>query len=606
MANLGPVDWLLLLLYLFFLISIGIGLKPAIVGSKDFLLAGRELPAWLCGLALAGASLGSVELLGMGAAGARYGLESAAFYGLGAIAAMLFTGVYLMPMYYGSGARTVPEFLRLRFDEKTRLLNVGLFAAMTVFGAGISLYAMARLVQALNLFERVGAAQRLGPYGFLIAAIVLPAAMVLAYVELGGLTGAMYSQVLQFFVVVAGLLPVVLLGLKSIGGWGGLKTRVAATSYMQEWNGGHGAGVAGIGLAIGLGMVIGAGYWCTDFRVLQTAMAAKNVNAARRAPMIAAGMRIFLPLLAIVPGLIAIGMPTPQTTTVVHEDNGAIIHEIKVVPRAAEAGKGLVPAETDSVTDPMEGKQLTDAKGQTLLNYEMALPQTLAHFLPMGLLGLALTALIACLLGGVAASVTAFNAVFTYDIYQAHVRKDASDAHYLMVGRWAAVGFVILAIGAGCAAIRFGNLLETLAVVFAVINAPLLATVLLGMLWKRATGHGAFAGLLAGVAAAIAHLGLTLPEGAQRGWEGGWWVLMHQYPSALTQSFWTAVIAFGVNLLVTAAVSLCTKEKPQEELARLVHGKTKVQARVGIWWMQPEQLAVVVLVAAVVVCWLVS
>jgi SSS family solute:Na+ symporter len=230
----------------------------------------------------------------------------------------------------------------------------------------------------------------------------------------------------------------------------------------------------------------------------------------------------------------------------------------------------------------------------------------MAQFLPMGLLGLALTAMIACLLGGVAANVTAFNTVFTYDIYQAHVRKDANDAHYLAVGRWAAVGCVVLAVGAGCAAIRLNHLLETLAVVFAVINAPLLATVLLGMFWKRASGHGAFAGLLAGVAAAIAHLGLTLPQGAQRGWEGGWMAVAHVYPSALTQSFWTAAIAFGANLLVTVTVSLATTAKAENDLVGLVHGLKKTQTKPGIWWMQPERLAAVVLVAAVVVCLLVA
>ena len=599
----APVDWLMVLMYLFFLASIALGLKPAMETSKEYLLAGRELPAWLCGLAFAGASLGSVELLGMGAAGARYGLESAAFYGLGAVAAMLFAGLYLMPVYYGSGARTVPEFLGLRFDGKTRVLNACLFATMTVFGAGLALYAMARMTLALGLLEHVAAVQRLGPNGFLMVAVAVPAALVLVYVLMSGLTGAMYGQVLQFFMVVAGLLPLVLLGLKNVGGWSGLKARVPATSYMQDWNGGHAAGIA---LAVLIGLVMGAGYWCTDFRVLQTAMAAKNVNAARRAPMIAAALRIFLPLLLIVPGLIAIGMPTPQTTTVVHEEDGAITHEITVVPRAVEAGKGLVPAETDSLTDPMEGKPLTDAKGQTRLNYAMAVPEMMPKLLPMGLLGLGIAATFACLLGGVAASVTAFNAVFTYDIYEAHVRKDASDAHYLAVGRWAAVGCVVLAVGAGCAAIRFNNLLEAVAVVFAAVNAPLLGTVLLGVFWKRATGHGAFAGLLAGVAGALLHMGLTLPADAQRGWEGGWWAVAHRYPSALTQSFWTAAIAFGANLIVTVAVSLCTKAKSEKELAGLVHGLTKVEKKPKVWWMRPESLAVVVLAVAVVVSLLVG
>jgi SSS family solute:Na+ symporter len=551
-----------------------------------------------------------MELLGMGAAGARYGLASAAYFGLGAIAAMLFAGLYLMPVYYGSGARTVPEYLGMRFDGKTRTLNAGLFLAMTIFSAGISLYAMARLVLALGLFERVESVERMGAQWFLIVAICVPAALVLVYVLLGGLMGTMYGQVLQVFMVVAGLLPVTVLGLMNIGGWSGLKARVGATSYLEAWGGGHGvgsgAGLAGVGLAVMIGSAMGAGYWCTDFRVVQTAMAAKNVNAARRAPMIAAAMRVILPLLMIVPGLIAIGMPTPQTETMVREENGAIIHEITVAPKAAEAGKGLVPAETDSVTDPMEGNVLMDAGGQTRLYYSMAMPEALGRFLPTGLLGLGLAALLACLLSGVAASMTAFNTVFTYDLYQAHLRKAASDARLLVVGRWAAVGFAVLAVGAGCAAMRAGILMQMLALVFAVVNAPLLATVLLGVFWKRATGLGAFAGLLAGVAAAVAHMGLTVGAEQQRGWDGGWWAVLHHYPSGLAQSFWTAVIGLGANAAVTVFVSLCTEAKSETELTGLVHGLTEVQRPARVWWMRPERLATVVLVAGLVVCVLVG
>ena len=605
MNQVSAVDFLLPLLYLFFLLSIAMGVKAGIAGSRDFLLAGRELPAWLCGLAFAGASLGSMELLGMGAAGARYGLASAAYFGLGAIAAMLFAGLYLMPVYYGSGARTVPEFIGMRFDGKTRTLNAGLFLTMTILSAGISLYAMARLVLALGLFERVESVERMGAQWFLIVAICVPAALVLVYVLLGGLMGTMYGQVLQFFMVVAGLLPVTVLGLMNIGGWSGLKARVAATSYVEAWGGhgvGSGAGLASVGLAVMIGLVMGAGYWCTDFRVVQTAMAAKNVNAARRAPMIAAAMRVLLPLIVIVPGLIAIGMPTPETQTMVREENGAIIHEITVVPKAAEAGKGLVPAATDSVTNPMEGNVLTDGRGQARLYYAMAMPEAMARFLPTGLLGLGLAALLACLLSGVAASMTAFNSVFTYDLYEALWKKDASDGRLLVVGRWAAVGFAVLAVGAGCAAMRAGSLMEMLAGVFAVVNAPLLATVLLGVFWRRTTGHGAFAGMLAGVAAAIAHMGLTVGAEQVRSWAGGWWAVVHRYPSGLAQSFWTAVIALGANAAVTVFVSLCTEAKVQTELV----GLTNVEKPARVWWMRPERLAAVVLVAGLVVCVLVG
>ena len=605
MNQVSAVDFLLPLLDLFFLLSIAMGVKAGIAGSRDFLLAGRELPAWLCGLAFAGASLGSMELLGMGAAGARYGLASAAYFGLGAIAAMLFAGLYLMPVYYGSGARTVPEFIGMRFDGKTRTLNAGLFLTMTILSAGISLYAMARLVLALELFERVESVERMGAQWFLIVAICVPAALVLVYVLLGGLMGTMYGQVLQFFMVVAGLLPVTVLGLMNIGGWSGLKARVAATSYVEAWGGhgvGSGAGLASVGLAVMIGLVMGAGYWCTDFRVVQTAMAAKNVNAARRAPMIAAAMRVLLPLIVIVPGLIAIGMPTPETQTMVREENGAIIHEITVVPKAAEAGKGLVPAATDSVTNPMEGNVLTDGRGQARLYYAMAMPEAMARFLPTGLLGLGLAALLACLLSGVAASMTAFNSVFTYDLYEALWKKDASDGRLLVVGRWAAVGFAVLAVGAGCAAMRAGSLMEMLAGVFAVVNAPLLATVLLGVFWRRTTGHGAFAGMLAGVAAAIAHMGLTVGAEQVRSWAGGWWAVVHRYPSGLAQSFWTAVIALGANAAVTVFVSLCTEAKVQTELV----GLTNVEKPARVWWMRPERLAAVVLVAGLVVCVLVG
>ena len=262
-------------------------------------------------------------------------------------------------------------------------------------------------------------------------------------------------------------------------------------------------------LVVGVGIVLGGGMWCADFRLLQTAMAAKDVESARRAPLLAAAARVFVPLVLILPGLIAVGLPTPRTTIVIHNENGAIYHEITIVPPAEEAGQGLVPAKADAATE----KPVMGADGHAVLDYEMATPAMLLHFLPTGMLGLGLAALMACLMSGVAASLTAFNTVFACDIYQAFLAKGASDKQILKAGRWAAVGGMLLAIGAACAAMRFDSLLDAMVLVFAVVNAPLFATLLLGVFWKRATGHGAFAGLIAGVAGALLHHGLALPHG---------------------------------------------------------------------------------------------
>ena len=600
MPNLTAVDWLIMLLYFGFVLGIGLALKPYMKTSKDFLQAGRALPAWICGLAFAGVSLGGQEVIGMGAWGAKYGLESAQFLGIGAIPAMVFAGLFMMPLYYGSKARTAPEFLRLRFDEKTRALNACTFAAMTVFSSGISMYAMARLIEALHVFDGLFRALGWAPEGIFTFSIVLPAAIVLAYILPGGLTSAIYNHVLRFFLLVAGLLPLVLLGLRNIGGWAGLKASVPI-QYMHEWKGvmhacSNPIGIEGIGLGIGLGLVLGASYWCTDFRVIQTAMAAKNVDNARRAPLIAAVPMIFLPLLLILPGLLAIGLPTPHTTTVERTIDGAIIRNTNVVRPEVEAGRGLVPAKTD----PLTGKPMLTASGEPLLDYDMATPNMLLHFLPTGLLGLGLTALLASLMSGMAANATAFNTVFTYDLYQSYIYKGGSDRHYLAVGRWATVGGMLLSAGTAYAAIHCNNIMDMLLLVFAFVNAPLFATLLLGMFWKRATGHGAFTGLMAGMATAILHQGLTLPIDVRTGIHGGWIAVLHHYPSDLAESFWTAVFAFSANLMVTVVVSYCTKARAESELVGLVHSLTPGPARAHIaWWKRPEALAAAVLLGAV-------
>jgi len=599
--NLTSVDWLIMLLYFVFVLGIGFALKRYMKTSKDFFQAGRALPAWICGLAFISANLGAQEVIGMGASGAKYGLETAHFYGIGAIPAMIFVGIFMMPFYYGSKARSVPEFLRMRFDEKTRALNACSFAVMTVFSSGISMYAMARLIQALHVFDGLFRVLGWPQEGIFTFSICLSALIVLLYIFLGGLTSAIYNEVLQFFLIIAGFLPLVLLGLRNIGGWSGLKASLPV-QYMHEWKGvAHAStnpmGIEIIGLGMGLGFVLGSGYWCTDFLVIQTAMASKNMESARKVPLIAAVPKMVFPFLVILPGLLAIGLPTPHTRTVVTTVNGAIIHETTVERPEVEAGRGLVPAKINPVT----GKAMLDTNGNALLDYDMATPNMLLHFFPTGIMGLGLTALLASFMSGMAGNVTAFNTVFTYDLYQSYIHKNGSDRHYMAVGRWATVGGILLSIATAYAAINFNNIMDTLQLVFSFVNAPLFATFLLGMFWKRATGHAAFTGLIVGTATAMLHHGLTLPLLARPGIHGGWIAVLHHYPSDMAMNFWTAIFAFSANFIVTVVVSYCTKARPESELVGLVHSLTPKPKRPAneAWWARPETLALAVLLGAV-------
>ncbi len=600
-AKLTSIDWLIMLLYFVFVLGIGFALKRYMKTSKDFFQAGRALPAWICGLAFISANLGAQEVIGMGASGAKYGLETAHFYGIGAIPAMIFVGIFMMPFYYGSKARSVPEFLRLRFDEKTRALNACSFAVMTVFSSGISMYAMARLIQALHVFDGLFRSLGLAQGGIFTFSIILSAIIVLLYIFLGGLTSAIYNEVLQFFLIIAGFLPLVLLGLKNIGGWSGLKASLPV-AYMHEWKGVMHAstnpmGIDIIGIGMGLGFVLGAGYWCTDFLVIQTAMASHNMDSARRVPLIAAIPKMLFPFLVILPGLLAIALPTPHTvSTVVHNPDGSITHNIQVVSPLAEQGKGIVPAKVNPVT----GKPMLDASGQPLLDYDMATPNMLLHYFPTGILGLGLTALLASFMSGMAGNVTAFNTVFTYDLYQSYIHKGASDRHYLAVGRWATVGGILLSICTAYAAINFNNIMDTLQLVFSFVNAPLFATFLLGMFWKRATGHGAFIGLITGTAAAMIHHGLTLPIEAHPGIHGGWITVVHHYPSDMAQNFYGAIWAFSANFVIAVVISLMTKPKPDSELVGLVRSLTPMPETSHLaWWKRPEFLGAGVLLGAI-------
>jgi SSS family solute:Na+ symporter len=569
-VTLTAVDYLIMAVYFAAVLGVGFALRRGMKSSKDFLGAGEKgLPTWVTGLAFISANLGAQEVIGMGASGAKYGIATAHFYWLGAIPAMVFVALFMMPFYYGSRARSAPEYLKLRFDEKTRTLNAGSFAVMTIFSSGASMYAMGKLFNLL-----------LG-WSF-STSVWASAVIVLAYVLLGGLTSAIYNEVLQFFLIVFGFAPLVGIGLHAVGGWDGLIARLTAESvnrglpsgaYAHAWQGmtdpaRNPIGVEWFGLAMGLGFVLSFGYWCTDFLVVQRAMAAENMTAARRTPLVAAIPKMFFPFLVIVPGMIALVL-------------GGV-------------GNGIVPAKLTTA-----GAPLLDSAGRAVLDYDLATPMLLIKLFPEGMLGLGLTALLASFMSGMAGNVTAFNTVFTYDLYQAHVNKNAGDEHYLNVGRAATVGGVLLSVAAAYVAGAFNNIMDLLQLVFAFVNAPLFATFAVGMFWKRATGHGAFWGLVSGTLGAFLHHGLTLPNGSTPGVKGGYLGVLHTYPSELAQTFWTAIAAFVSCVVVSIVVSLVTRPRPEEELKGLVYSLTPKPADTVLPLLQrPSTLAIAVLVAA--------
>ncbi|MBC7841717.1 MAG: sodium:solute symporter family protein [Gemmatimonadaceae bacterium] len=553
-------------MYFVFVLGIGFALRRSTKTSSDFFQSGRSLPPWVTGLAFLSANLGAQEVIGMGASGAKYGIATAHFYWIGAIPAMVFVALFMMPFYYGSRARSVPEYLKLRFDEKTRTLNALSFAAMTIFSSGISMYAMGKLFNLL-----------LG-WSFDVSVLV-SAVIVLAYVFAGGLTSAIYNEVLQFFMIAFGFAPLVFLGLKQVGGWSGLTARLseaaigngqAAGAYTHAWQGMTSAstnplGVEWFGLVMGLGFVLSFGYWCTDFLVVQRAMAADSMIAARRTPLIAAVPKMFFPFLVILPGMIALAL-------------------------TGTAG-GIIPAKMNAAGQPM-----LDAAGKVVMDFDLATPMLLIKLFPEGMLGLGLTALLASFMSGMAGNVTAFNTVWTYDIYQSHIKKGASDEHYLWMGRAATVGGIALSIAAAYVAGAFNNIMEVLQLVFAFVNAPLFATFALGMFWKRATGHGAFWGLAAGMSGAMLHHGLTLPRGSVPGIKGGFFGLLHTYPSEMAQTFWTAIVAFMTCVIVSIVISLATKPRPDMELKGLVYSLTEKPVDSGIpFFKRPLTFALAVL-----------
>jgi len=561
------IDYLIMAVYFVFVLGIGWALKKYMKNATAFLEAGRSIPAWVAGLAFISTNLGALEVMGMTGSGLKYGMLTTHFYWIGAIPAMVFLALFMMRFYYGSKARSVPEYLKLRFDEKTRGLNAILFAVMTVLASGISMYALALLLENV-----------LG-WNFNVS-LFASAAIVLGYTYLGGLSSAIYNEVLQFFIIVIGLLPMAFLVMKDVGGWGGMQASLApiveskgfaADAWTTTWKytgtgSGNPLGVAWYGIFAGLGFVLSFGYWCTNFLIVQRAMAAESMTAARKVPLIGAIPKMFIPFLIIVPGIAALVL----------------------------------------LNDPLKGFALSLNDASQLL-YDYTIIMLLKQYLPAGVLGLGVTALLASFMSGMAGNVSAFNTVWTYDIYQSYIRpatgnKEADDKHYLKVGKMATVVGVLVSIAAAYIASKFGNIMDFLQTIFSMINAPLFAVIFLGMFWKRSTGNAAFTGLLAGFLMALVHHGLTQPEGATTLVKGGWLGVVHTYPVEMAQNFWTAIIAFTVATLLTVFISLLSKRtKTDDELDGLVYSMTKKLDDSGVvWYNRPWFLALIVGVIMIV------
>jgi SSS family solute:Na+ symporter len=528
-----PLDYSIMGIYFVVVLGIGFAARRYIKTDVDFFLSGRSLPAWITGLAFVAANLGALEILGMAANGAQYGIPTVHYYWIGAVPAMIFLGLVMMPFYYGSKVRSVPEYLKLRFNNPTHVFNAATFAIATVLIAGVNLFALALV---LNLM-----------LGWSIAiSILVAAAIVLVYITLGGLSSAIYNEVIQFFVILAALIPLVVVSLVKIGGVGGLKDAVHKSALgkagTHAWEGlgvtqhSNPLGTSWIALVFGLGFVLSFGYWTTNYAEVQRALSAKNLSAAQRTPLIGAYPKIFIPALTIIPGLVAL----------------VTVHGL-----GAKTGT---------------------------LQYNNSIPLLIGNLFPTGILGLAITGLMASFMAGVAANVTAFNTVVTYDLWQDYVRKDRSPEYYVRFGRIATVVGVVIAIGTAFIAKGYSNMMNYVQLLFSYFNAPLFATFIIGMFWRRTTAWGGFFGLIAGTLGAFA-----THELASNG-------VIH-IGTQLAESFWGAMVAFVADAVVTVTVSLVTQPKPEEEMRGLVWGLTRTDEREEeltpadrVWWRNPKLL----------------
>jgi solute:Na+ symporter, SSS family len=531
------VDYLILFIYFAFVLGIGFLAKSQVSESLDFFLSGRSLPAWVTGLAFISANLGAVEIMGMSANGADFGIATVHYFWIGAIPAMLFLGVVMMPFYYGSKVRSVPEYMLRRFGPGAHLVNAISFAVAQLLIAGINLYLLGSILHALLGWP-------------LPIALVVAAVIVLSYITLGGLSAAIYNEVLQFFVIVASLLPLTLIGLHKVGGWNGLTDKITqaadaghgppADQQLNSWPGQALSGLDSpfwsvVGIVFGLGFVLSFGYWTTNFVEVQRAMASESMSAARRTPIIGAFPKMFVPFITIVPGMIA---------------------AVLVVEIADLKAGGSPPG---------------GASGEGVA-YNDALLYLMRDLMPNGLLGLAITGLLAAFMAGMAANISAFNTVFSYDLWADYVVKDKPDDYYLRVGRIATVAATAIAIFTATLASNFSNIMDYLQVLFGFFNAPLFATFILGMFWKRMTATAGWVGLVSGTLSAVVVAFLT--EDAFGSWSTGVIPLAGQ-----GAAFLAASTAFVVDIALSVVVSLATKPKPVEELRGLVYSETPKDER---------------------------
>jgi SSS family solute:Na+ symporter len=532
----NAVDYLILATYFVFVLGIGLLARRHVSDSVDFFLSGRSLPAWVTGLAFISANLGAVEIMGMSASGAQFGLPTVHYFWIGAIPAMLFLGVVMMPFYYGSKVRSVPEFMLRRFGTGAHLVNSLSFALAQLLIAGVNLYLLASLVEALLGWPQW-------------VALIVAAAVVLSYITLGGLSAAIYNEVLQFFVIVAALAPLTILGLHRLGGWDGLTARITAAAgkgdappAAQQLNSWPGQALSGfdssfwsvVGIVFGLGFVLSFGYWTTNFVEVQRAMASNSISSARKTPIIGAFPKMFVPFITIIPGMIA----------------AVVVVEI---------------AKTKAGHPPSGGTGGT-------VTYNDSLIYLMRDLLPNGLLGLAVTGLLAAFMAGMAANVSAFNTVFAYDLWGDYVVKDRDDGYYLKVGRVATLGATVIAIFTATLASKFSNIMDYLQVLFGFFNAPLFATFILGMFWKRMTAAAGWVGLVAGTLSAV--IVAFLSDGVFGSASTGTIPISGQ-----GAAFVAASVAFVVDVVLSIVVSLVTKPKPEGSLVGLVYSETPKDQR---------------------------
>jgi len=529
--NVGVVDYALLGVYFVVVLGVGFAAKRYIKSSLDYFLAGRSLPAWITGLAFISANLGATEILGMGANGAQYGVATVNYYWVGAVPAMVFLGIVMMPFYYGSKVRSVPEYLRRRFNDATHKFNAITFAIATILIAGVNLFALALVLQLLLGWP-------------ILLGITVAAVVVLSYILLGGLSSAIYNEVLQFFVIMVALIPIAIVGLIKVGGWSGLKTAVEHTKLGDA--GLHGLkgtavghvtnplGSSWVGIVFGLGFVLSFSYFTTNFAEVQRALSAKSLTAARRTPLIGAFPKILIPAVTVIPGLVAL---------------------VTIKGLGAKSGN---------------------------LQYNDAIPLLMNEFLPTGILGVALTGLMASFMAGVAANLSAFNTVVTYDILEPYIAPGRPDAFYVRFGRLATVAGIVVAIGTALIASGYSNLMNYIQALFSIFNAPIFATFILGMFWKRMTPAAGFTGIVAGTMSAFATYVLYKTGAVSFG-------------SDLSESFWGAGIGFVADIAVSASVTLVTAPKPVEELQGLVYGMANTEEAVSaedrVWWRSPRLMA---------------